>query len=160
DLRARGAIVVRFLGVEDPLSCVEPFDRQLELGVGEARTGFTLARAFVVLVVGLPRDVDHAIDVGRDRVERGIVEVLEKPAPELVPRQLDVGLTFSNGRRHGDILPSRIVDCGLWIYCGIDSIADQSAIRNPQSAIQSGVVDGYSYRNDCESDGAVERLGN
>jgi hypothetical protein len=52
-------IVVLAFGLLDPVASVQPLDRQLELGICETRSGFSGARALVILVVCRPGEVDN-----------------------------------------------------------------------------------------------------
>ena len=47
--------------LEDATPRLEPLNRQLEIRIREARTGFSRARALVVVVVRGPRGLDEAI---------------------------------------------------------------------------------------------------
>jgi hypothetical protein len=103
-------VVVPPLGFLDRRPRLQPFDRQLELGVGEAGTGFPLPGTLVVFVVARPGDFDDAVDLGADLVERGVVEALAQAPGELFAAQLDVALARADfgrlptgciGGRHG-----------------------------------------------------------
>src|SRR5947208_8012468 len=58
----------------DSLAGVEPFDRQLMLGIGEARACFPRPRALVIFGIGFPGDLDQGIDFFPGLVEFRIVE--------------------------------------------------------------------------------------
>src|SRR5688572_32881646 len=83
---------------------LEPFDRQLEIRIRETGSGFSRARALVVLVVGLPGDVDHARNLSLDPLELGIVEPFAQTTLELLAGQLDITLSLAHVNRH---VPSR-----------------------------------------------------
>ena len=72
--QARASAHMAPFGVVNSGSRVEPLDRQLVLGIRELRSCFARARALAVLVVAVPRDVDHAADLVAHGVEGGIVE--------------------------------------------------------------------------------------
>ncbi len=96
-LRGVGVLTRRLLNL---FARVEPFDRQLEIRIGETRPGFSRARAFVVLVVGLPRDVDDVGDLLLDLLELGIVEPLAQTTLELLSGELDIPLALAHVDRH------------------------------------------------------------
>jgi hypothetical protein len=83
---------------------------QLELRIGEAGAGFPLPGALVIFVVARPGNLDDAVDLGADLVERGVVETLAQPPGEFLAGQLDVALALADlggllagciRRRHG-----------------------------------------------------------
>jgi hypothetical protein len=84
------------LGCVDALARLQPLDRQLLLGIGEAGARLPSARALAVLVVPVPCGVHHAFDLVPHAVEGGIVEALAQPAIELLARQLDGALAFTD----------------------------------------------------------------
>src|SRR5690606_12083553 len=55
-----------------------------------------LARALVVVVVDVPRDVDDGRDLRLDRLECRVVEALADSALELLPAELYVALPLAN----------------------------------------------------------------
>ena len=97
---AAAGVVLLALGLADALARLEPFDRQLELRIGETRPGLPRARALVVLVVRLPRDVDDVSDLTLDGLERRIEEALAQPALEFLARELDVPLPLPHLNGH------------------------------------------------------------
>ena len=61
---------------------------QLEIRIGETGSGLSSARALVVLVVRLPRDVDHVGDLPLDLLEFGVVEPLAQTTLEFLAGEL------------------------------------------------------------------------
>jgi hypothetical protein len=95
-------ILLLALGLLNALARLEPLDWQLELGAGEAVSGFSLARALAVLVIRLPGDRDDVGNLALDVLELRVVEPLAQPALELLAREPDIPLTFP----HVDHAPS------------------------------------------------------
>jgi hypothetical protein len=93
DAACTAGIFLLPLRLLNAFACFEPLERQLEFRISEARPSFSLARALVVLVVRLPREVDDIHKLRTDPVELGIGKALTEPTLEFVACQLDVSLT-------------------------------------------------------------------
>jgi hypothetical protein len=68
----------------NPVARLQPFDGQLEIGIGKAGSRFPGARALAVVVVRLPGDIDDMIEVRGDPVERRIVKALPEASLEFL----------------------------------------------------------------------------
>jgi len=91
--------LVPLLGFDDSIARREPFDGKVVVRIGETGAGLPRARALVVVVVSLPRDVGDFVDLGLGGFESRIVEARQETT-------LEFGLVELNARHaatHSDI---------------------------------------------------------
>jgi hypothetical protein len=89
----------------DRLPGLEPFDRKLEIRVGESPARRSRAGTLTILVVTLPSLVDDLFDLFFQLLEGGIVKTIADPFCEFLLRQLYAGHPLSHfGLRHLDLL--------------------------------------------------------
>src|SRR5215471_21040580 len=80
--RLGGCRLLLFLGAQNGLARLGPFDGKLIRRIGIAGAGWAGSRRPAIFVLAVPRDVDDALDLVVDRGEGRIVEALAHAAGE------------------------------------------------------------------------------
>src|SRR5258705_8738628 len=105
----------------DSVPRLQPFHREVALGLRELRARLLCPRALAISHVVLPRDLEHPLELLRDVLVHGVVEAVEEPRAERLAIEREVLVAFD--------------DAGLGGRAGLVVLVVRH--RSPQAALHS-----------------------